>query len=412
MNPLTRIIRGFAVIAGLGAAGAVLLHSTDWARATARVDASVADRVVQQGHFVNANQSDFPWTLFPAYANDVREGQKLSLQIADKPYTPSSAEGLDDYHCFVIDPKFTKDGMVTSVNIAPGNAKVVHHVILYKIEGAAVGAANEKNKQNAGKGWTCFGGPNVGSPGSGGSWLGAWAPGSSGGALPAGLGVPVKAGSLIVMQVHYNLANGAQPDLSSAELVLAPEGSNLKPLRTNLLFAPVEVPCAMDRTGPDCDRAAVLIENGQKFGAISEQIPRFLLSGCKRTLDDYRNQGDASRVSTSCDNPVRTDATLYSVAGHMHLRGVDIRLELNAGTNAAKTLLHIPKWDFHWQGNYWFKTPVEVKKGDTIRVSCTYDNSTTNQPMIGDKPATPRYIVWGEGTTDEMCLGIIMSSPK
>ena len=104
--------------------------------------------------------------------------------------------------------------------------------------------------------------------------------------------------------------------------------------------------------------------------------------------------------------------SLYSVAGHMHLRGRDIRLELNAGTSSAKTLLHIPKWDFHWQGNYWFKTPVEVKKGDTIRVSCTYDNSTNNQPVIGDKPATPRYIVWGEGTTDEMCLGIISSSPK
>jgi hypothetical protein len=416
-DSLQRVARGFAVLGAIAGLGWAVTTSTEFARAAAKVDASVGGVQTHQGHFVNANLSDFPWTLAPTLASTEALGTKLTIKMAEKPYTPSSAEGLDDYHCFVVDPKFVRDGMVTGVNIKPGNAKVVHHVILYKMEGANIAAAKAKNEASGGEGWTCFGGPNVttslNTTGGGASWLGAWAPGAGGGAFPAGLGVPVKAGSLIVMQVHYNLANGAQPDLSSAELTIAPPDAKLQPLRTKLLYAPVEVPCAMNLNTPECQRENVIQENAKKFGVLGELIPRLLLSACKRDLADYKNQSaDASRVNTACDNPITYDATLYAVAGHMHVRGVDIRMVLNPGTNGARTLLHIPKWDFHWQGNYWFKTPVEVKQGDVVRVSCTFDNSTANQPIFGDKPATPRYITWGEGTADEMCLGLLSLVPK
>jgi hypothetical protein len=39
-----------------------------------------------------------------------------------------------------------------------------------------------------------------------------------------------------------------------------------------------------------------------------------------------------------------------------------------------------------------------------VHVSCKFDNSTADQPVIGTKQPTPRYVLWGEGTTDEMCL--------
>jgi hypothetical protein len=44
--------------------------------------------------------------------------------------------------------------------------------------------------------------------------------------------------------------------------------------------------------------------------------------------------------------------------------------------------------------------PVHVGPGDTVRVSCTFDNSA----------APARYVLWGEGTTDEMCLGMLSVS--
>jgi hypothetical protein len=100
-------------------------------------------------------------------------------------------------------------------------------------------------------------------------------------------------------------------------------------------------------------------------------------------------------------------ATIRGVAGHMHLRGRDISIVLDPGTAKERMLLHIPKWDFHWQDAYYLEQPVELSPGDTLRLSCTFDNSTGAQPVVDGKPLPPRYVVWGEGTTDEMCLGLL-----
>jgi hypothetical protein len=50
---------------------------------------------------------------------------------------------------------------------------------------------------------------------------------------------------------------------------------------------------------------------------------------------------------------------------------------------------------------------VSVGPGDTIRVRCSFDNSTADQPVVGSKQLVPRYVLWGEGTTDEMCLAML-----
>jgi hypothetical protein len=86
----------------------------------------------------------------------------------------------------------------------------------------------------------------------------------------------------------------------------------------------------------------------------------------------------------------------------MHLRGIDIRITLN-----GQTLLHIPHWSFHWQDAYYLQKPVDASAGDELTVTCRFDNSRTHQPVVNGKPMTPRYVLWGEGTTDEMCLGLL-----
>ena len=96
----------------------------------------------------------------------------------------------------------------------------------------------------------------------------------------------------------------------------------------------------------------------------------------------------------------------------MHLRGVDIKIELDPGTSRAKTLLHIPHWHFHWQDAYYFRTPIDAAPGDTIRVTCRFDNSLGAQPILHGKQLPPRYVVWGEGTTDEMCLGLLQVATR
>ena len=49
-------------------------------------------------------------------------------------------------------------------------------------------------------------------------------------------------------------------------------------------------------------------------------------------------------------------------------------------------------------------------RGSIVRVTCRYDNSQAKQPVIGGQRLLPRYVLWGEGTTDEMCLGVLQAS--
>jgi Copper type II ascorbate-dependent monooxygenase, N-terminal domain/Copper type II ascorbate-dependent monooxygenase, C-terminal domain len=366
-------------------------------------------------HRINQNISDVAWSLTPPRSIDQAQtstGSSITLSPPEA-YTPD-ASNPDDYHCFLLDPKIFSDRFVTSTGITPDQKTIVHHVILYKISGDAVADAERKNAASGGKGWTCFGGPNVGDArAAGGSWLAAWAPGAGAQTLPEGVGSLLVKDSRIVMQVHYNLSGGVKPDRTSAQLSFAPEGTKLIPMRTVLAVAPVELPCPAGVNSPNCDRDTVIAENADKYGRAGSLIPQGLLAKCNKNLSDYqKSAGDATKVLTSCDETLRADATLYAVAGHMHLRGRDIKLELNPGTPSAKTLLHIPNWDFHWQGNYWFKTPITVKPGDVLRVSCTFDNSASAQPVVNNKPLEPRYVVWGESTTDEMCLGVLQATPK
>lgn len=51
--------------------------------------------------------------------------------------------------------------------------------------------------------------------------------------------------------------------------------------------------------------------------------------------------------------------------------------------------------------------PVAVKAGDRLRVTCRPD--ATQRKYLGELTGLPaRCVVWGDGTTDEMCLGIVV----
>ena len=69
-------------------------------------------------------------------------------------------------------------------------------------------------------------------------------------------------------------------------------------------------------------------------------------------------------------------------------------------------MLDIKHWNFHWQNAYTLAKPVEAEPGDVVRVTCRCD--VGKRLHLGTAVArTPRYVLWGEGTTDEMCLGIL-----
>jgi hypothetical protein len=329
-------------------------------------------------------------------------------------YRPKPQEGAtDDYRCFLLDPRLTKDVSVTSARIEPGAAKVVHHVILFRIGRDQVDEAKRLDAASRGFGWTCFGGTGVSAGSTAGAvqsslndanWISAWAPGWGGGRLPDGTGVPLAAGNRIVMQVHYNLLNGRAADRSRAVLTVAPTTAKLTPVQTMLLPAPVELACAKSERGPLCSRQAALFDLVSKYGGTAGVAPAGLLLLCGKNAANPRPS-----AVTSCDRRIDGPTTILGVAGHMHLLGASIRVTLNPGTARAKVLLDIPRWDFRWQNAYTLAKTVRAEPGDIVRVACRHDvakrvhaGHTGHAP-----PTTPRYVLWGEGTTDEMCLGIL-----
>jgi len=341
---------------------------------------------------------------------EVRAGETLLSLRMQAAYRPSAAKGVtDDYRCFLLDPKLTGDGSVTSVRIEPGQPKVVHHVILFRVAPGQVVSAKGLDRDDSGPGWSCFGGTGLPAGDSGGladslndaNWVAAWAPGWGGNRLPEGTGVSVPAGSQIVMQVHYNLLNGNAPDRSRALLTVAPASAGLDPLHTLLLPGPVELACAKGEQSKLCDRNEALFDLARKYGSGAAFTPAGLLILCRGNAANP----SASAVST-CDRRISAPTTIHVAAGHMHLLGSAIRLELNPGTSRAKVLLDIPRWDFHWQNAYTLSRAVKTEPGDVVRVTCRHDVSKRKQRGSG-VPAAPRYVLWGEGTTDEMCLGIL-----
>jgi Copper type II ascorbate-dependent monooxygenase, C-terminal domain len=340
----------------------------------------------------------------------VRSGETLLNLRLQAAYRPSAPKGTtDDYRCFLLDPKQTADGSVTSVRIEPGQPKIVHHVILFRAGAGQVAAAKTLDRGSAGPGWSCFGG--TGLPAGDGTgiaeslnnanWIAAWAPGWGGSRLPEGTGVVLPAGSQIVMQVHYNLLNGNAADRSRALLTVAPASAELEPLQTMLLPGPVELACAKGEAGRLCDRNEALFDLGRKYGPAAAFTPAGLLILCRGTAASP----SASAVST-CDRRISTPTTIHVAAGHMHLLGASIRLELNPGTPRSKVLLDIPRWDFHWQNAYTLVHAVKAAPGDVVRVTCRHDVGKRRQAGSG-VPRNARYVLWGEGTTDEMCLGIL-----
>ena len=94
----------------------------------------------------------------------------------------------------------------------------------------------------------------------------------------------------------------------------------------------------------------------------------------------------------------------------MHLLGRTLKLTLNPGKPTEKILLDVKNYNFDDQSATVLKSPVAVKAGDTIRVQCTYDPKL-RQLLPELKGLAPRYVTWGEGSSDEMCLGVIAATP-
>ena len=350
----------------------------------------------------------------PPPAAPLRAGERLTTLTAPRPYAPRPPAGAtDEYRCFLVDPQLSRRTFLTGSQFLPRNVGIVHHAIFYRVDPVDVAEARRLDADAPGDGWTCFGGTGIGgsAPGqqldAGAAWVAAWAPGGGEGLAPTGTGHLLEPGGRLVMQVHYNLLRaggaGTATDQPGIRLRLMDGAARLAPLRTTLLPAPVELPCAAGESGPLCDREAAVLDVMRRFGYRAGATVGGLTLLCSPG-----NRPVAGSVQR-CDHTVRHAATLHAVAGHMHLLGSSIRVELNPGTARARTLLDVRTYNFHDQRALPLPRPVTVRPGDTYRVTCTHD-AGRRRHLAELRGVPARYVVWGDGTTDEMCLGVVVAS--
>jgi len=385
-----RLVVGAAVLALVGASAAC---GGDEPAASPAEPSSSTSGPAHGGH------SEFS----PPPTAPLRTGERFVTLRMPQPYTPVAPNGgTDEYRCFLVDPGLSAKAYLTGSQFLPQNADIVHHAIFFQIAPGSVAEARQADARTPGEGWQCFGDSGV----SRDAWVAHWAPGANEVLLREGLGYEMPPGSQLVMQVHYNLlatggASGSA-DRSSVRLRIADGEAEMTPLNTIRAIAPIELPCTAQESGPLCDRAAAVKDVTHRFGEEVGETADQLVQWC--------SGGKAAPGPTQhCDQPMEGAATIYATAGHMHLLGRAIKVELNPGTAGATVLLDVPKYNFDDQAIRPLATPVEVKKGDVIRVTCTHDAQLRRMlPQLQQLP--PRYVVWGDGTADEMCLGLLVGT--
>ena len=90
---------------------------------------------------------------------------------------------------------------------------------------------------------------------------------------------------------------------------------------------------------------------------------------------------------------------VHSASHHMHTLGTHGIQAIRHADGTDECLVDIQKWDFNWQGSFAFNEPRLVQPGDNLYIECRYDNE-----------AGENSVFWGDGTNDEMCLGVMYIS--
>jgi hypothetical protein len=362
------------------------------------------------GGAIEGNASDKP---APVQWND---GWRIQPDVVVSMPTPYriAARGAGEVRQFVIPSPFTQDTWVSAIEIRPGNASVVHHVILQVPEQAAngrlvalqtpagvvatpsitvCGNCDETVKAEFGRAVAAetqvlaaqvaekLQAVNVvfqaGQRGGG--------PGGTYSDLIVRLREKETGrGAFTTMEAVY--APGTQPlDFqysNSAKLI--PGG---KPLRIEVHYTP------NGKETTDQTKVAFTLAK-----APAER--RFVMMAPEHLIDPRKPiPAGESHWETKGELTFTQDADLVWFMPHMHLRGKDMTFRLIYPDGRQEDVLSA-NFNFNWQLGYEVKTPIKVPKGTKMIVTAHHDNSANN-PM-NPAPGTPA--TWGEMTAQEMML--------
>ncbi len=322
------------------------------------------------------------WVAEGTPAGDARElpappSTELSnIGATMTPVVPFVSSGdRDEFACFLFDPHVTRDRWITGIQVHPQIAALVHHanVELVAPEDAPAALA-------------MFGALGVPLPdcgGAPGTPIHSWLPGNPALEFPAGVAMPIRAGSLVAAQLHYHPAGIGGSDATTIELQLGdatPQWTYEIVSDGNAVAAPELLPGADDPpSGP-----AFVIPAERDAHVETMQTPT-------------GDPGGELRV--------------VSFTPHMHFLGTHLSATL-AHADGTTECLGNSGWDFDWQRTYTYGDPISelplLETGSVVTVSCEWNNSFTNPylpRMLHDANLVAPYdVVYGLTNMDEMCL--------
>ena len=276
----------------------------------------------------------------PVYTTNFKLHGTPDMVLIIPPYT-STATVTDNYICVAMPSGLSVDRIIRAFEITPGNEAIVHHVLIsIDTTGTAV---------------TDLSGACYTMPGSNVA-VGGYAPGAGPTVFPSKFplvcGMRIKAGSKIVLQIHYPAGTAGQKDSTQVRFFFYPiSTSNVRPIYsvTPLQNWSLNIPANTIRT-----------------------------------------------FTASYSNPIK--GSIFAAFPHQHEVGVSLTDYAYSGIDTIP-LIRINRWNFHWQGFYTYPKLVILPAGYTVFATHTYDN-TTNNPSNPFSP--PQNITAGFNTTNEM----------
>jgi hypothetical protein len=259
------------------------------------------------------------------------------------------ANGDVPYQYVVLPTQFSEDKWVQMAEARPSDRTVVHHVVIF------IRAPESKWLRQATPGVPFVPPPgdfnNI--AGGGNEVLMIYTPGKIPEIWRPGLGKMIKAGSDLVLQMHYTTSGKETTDTTKVGLVFSKE----KPTERAVTFA------------------------NQNLGF---KIP----------------PGDPN-YAVEAKSMFPNGAEILNFFPHMHLRGKAFEYRAVYPDGRAETLLRVPKYDFFWQLDYKLTEPLKIPPGTRIECTAWYDNSPNN-PKNPDPTSTVRF---GEQSWQEMMFG-------
>jgi len=187
--------------------------------------------------------------------------------------------------------------------------------------------------------------------------IAGYAPGYKNHFLDDNTGALLKAGSNLMLQLHYTTTGKPESDATEIGLYFYPEG-----------FVPQE-----------------RMSGGQAV-TFDLSIPA--------------HDGDFEVAATAL---IEKDAYLTSFLPHMHYRGKRMQFTVQYPNGTEELVFSVPKYSFNWQLTYFLEEPLFMPAGTTILAEGAFDNSAQND----FNPDPSINVKFGQQSWDEMFFGFM-----